>query len=91
MGIKQFEVDGMIIGSNFAEIYFKVGEVVIILPPVAAKRLLADLRSLDLPADPLRREESVPKRIIKALFKSRKVTRNLISVNTGRKKKLPFG
>jgi len=90
MAIKTFEAKRAMVGSRAGEFYLKLEDYVIILPPPAAKALAVELKKL-LPPDPPRREESVPKKVIKALYKSRKVTKSLISINTGRRKKLPDG
>jgi len=91
MGTKKIEVNHVTVGCNSAEFYIKFGDVVIFLPPTAAKRLLLELQKLPLPKDAYKRPESVSKKILKALYKSHKVTKTLISINTNRRKKLPDG
>lgn len=89
------------VGHNNAEIYIKLGEAVVTLPPSSAKKMVADLKraveaweaehgTIDsgLPKKRPKRESSA-KRVIKALYKSRKVSSKLVSVNTSRRKHLP--
>jgi hypothetical protein len=86
------QAETLTLGFNPGEIYLRFGDVVIVVPPSTAKQLIADLKLQHLPDDPKpleKRVESVPKRVIRALFKSRKVNKSLVSVNTGRRKKLP--
>jgi hypothetical protein len=94
--VKTFEVDKATLGFSPGEIYLRFGEAVIILPPAAAKRLVLDLEKLPLPASTNmghekggNRQETVAKQVMKALYKSHKLTKSLISVNTNRRKKLP--
>ena len=83
------------VGHTTAEFYLQLGEVTIVLPPQAAARLLADLRSA-LEDHERRhgvtvtgggesaggRRESVPRRVIRELYHSRKVSKKLImSIN----------
>ncbi len=95
--MKTFEVDRVSLGFNAAEVYLKFGDVVVILSPSVAKRLLLDLKALQLPLDEPRshdpksapRAESVAHQVLRALYKSHRVNKSLITVNTNRRKKLP--
>ncbi len=72
--------------------------VFIILSLPAAKRLLEDLRlsfekwkaenpkAVQLADNKSKSQETVPRRVLKALYKSRKLTKNLISINTKKRK-----
>lgn len=94
MALKTELVDRTAVAHNAAEVYIQLGEVVIIIPPQVAKKLLRDLKSLPLPVgDDVRSQarpaESVPRRVIRTLYKSHKLTSTLLLVNTRRRKKLP--
>ncbi len=76
------------------------GDTVITLPPSAAKRLLRDLRAavgeydaeqgkIALPVTSSRKEPAV-NRVIKALYKTRKLGPKLMSINTRKRKHLPL-
>ncbi len=97
-----YAVDRAAVGHNRAEVYIRLGDAVVILPPSAAKRLAGELRqalsdwearhgaiSTEAGVKGGSRRESAPKRVIKELYKSRKVSRRLISVNTRRRKHIP--
>lgn len=93
----ELSVDNCTVGHNSAEMYIRLGDVVIVLPPQAMKKLTQDLKqSIDKwEAEHGRikgkkeKQQSVPRKVIKALYKSRKVSRNLVSINTKRRKHLP--
>ncbi|NQT34012.1 hypothetical protein HQ587_02385 [bacterium] len=99
---KAIEVDRISVGHNSAEMYIKFGETIVILPPGPAKKLLEDLKQAmrkwesehgklpDVKDRKKKRRESVPKRVLKELYKSRKVGSKLISINTRKRKHLPF-
>ena len=86
-------------GHNRAELFLKFDDSVIIMPPIAAKRLLFELEKnvaewekvhgvIPNPRarPPKPKPESAVKRVLKQLYKSRRVTKRLISVNTTRRR-----
>jgi len=97
---REFVIKGMSIGHNHAEVYINFGQTVIIMPPATGKKLLKDLRRTlteweeqhgRLPEGKgKKRRESVPKRVLKELYKSRKIGSKLISINTSKRKHLPM-
>ena len=99
---KAIEVNRISVGHSSAEMYIRFGETIIILPPGPTKKLLEDLRQVmqkwesehgklpDAKDRKKKRRESVPKRVLKELYKSRKVGSKLISINTSKRKHLPF-
>lgn len=99
---KKIEVSRISVGHSSSEMYVRFGEIVIILPPGPAKKLLEDLQQAmqtwesehgklpDARDHKKKRRESGPKRVLKALYKSRKVGSKLITINTKRRKHLPF-
>ena len=99
-GEKKIDVDRISVGFNNAEMYLKFSEAVIFLTPAAAKRLRDDLENSVTnwetehgrikPKRGKKREDSVPKRVLKSLYKSKKVGSKMISINTGKRKHLPM-
>lgn len=95
---KGLQIDRISVGHNRAEIYVKLDETVIIMPPEAALKFKTDLHNhLDawekdngtIPdAHPTKasKEESVSRKVIKQLYKSRKIGPKLLSINTKRRK-----
>ncbi|MDP8227912.1 MAG: hypothetical protein P9M15_00505 [Candidatus Electryoneaceae bacterium] len=91
-----FDIEKLSVGHNRAEMYLRLGEAVIILPPAVAKRLADDLRqTIDhweaqngTIAEPRRPhpKKSLARQVVKALYKTRKVSNKLISINTRRRK-----
>lgn len=91
-----FDIDKISVGHNRAEMYLRLGETVVILAPAVAKRLTEDLRqmidqwedqngTISDPKQP-QQKKSLARQVIKALYKSRKVSHNLVSINTRRRK-----
>jgi len=77
-----------------------LGEAVVILSPVAAKRMTRDLKAaisnyenregeIKLPPGKDHPPESSVKKAIKSLYKTHKIGSKLLSINTSRRKKLP--
>jgi hypothetical protein len=100
--IKRFTVNSIRIGSRRGEFYLVLGDTIVILPPTAAVLLAKELR-LQLesyqseakmgrmaPSSP-GREESVPKAVLRSLYKSHKVSKHLITINTKRRSHLRSG
>jgi len=88
--------DSINVGHNFAETYIKFGDEVIMMPAATMKELALQLRRAveDWEAaygeiKPLTSEPplSLPKKVLKALYREKKVTGHLTSINTRRKKK----
>jgi hypothetical protein len=86
-------------GHNRAELFLKFDDNVVIMPPIAAKRLMLELEENvaeweklhgvipNPPTPPPKpRPESAAKRVLKQLYKSRRVAKSLISVNTSRRR-----
>src|SRR4030042_306014 len=97
----RFAVDNLTVGFRQGEFYIRLGDAVILLSPQVMKKLLYDLeifisvwekehgkiKSVD--DRDKKKAESVPKRVLKSLYKSHKVSQRLISINTARKKSHP--
>ncbi len=98
----QADVRRISVGHSAAELYIRFDETTLILPPAAGKKLYRELRravsdweSEHGTATPAghgkkRRKESVPKRVLKELYRSRKVGSKLIRIDTGKKRHLPL-
>ncbi len=98
---KTMDVKHMSIGHNRAEMYINLGEAVILLAPSAAKKMMTDLQeavtawekvngTIKPDSDRKRKgSESTAKKALKSLYKSRRVTSKLLSINTSRKKHIP--
>ncbi len=98
----KLNIDKFSVGHNRAELYIRLDETTIILPPAVGKRLCDDLQQAvkeweeqhgRIPVSKGKKKgkpESVPKRVLKELYKSRKIGSKLISVNTSKKKHLPM-
>lgn len=90
-----FTIDNISVGHNNNETYLKMGDYVVILPPQSAKRMALELKNHiqhyekehGKIAEPVKKSESLPKKIIKALYKSHKVAPKLTSVNTQKRKR----
>ena len=100
--VRRYAVDRVSVGHNCAEVYIRLGEAMVILPPPAAKHLTRELRRAltewegrygaitgEPGAGGRNRRESVARKVIRKLYKSHKVSRRLISVNTRRRKHIP--
>jgi len=99
---KKSEVNRFTIGHNRAELYIRFDETTIILPPAVGKKLCDDLQQavkeweeqhgrIPVPKGKKKgKPESVPKRVLKELYRSRKVSSKLISIDTSKKKHLPM-
>ena len=93
--MKNYSVESITVGHNSAEVYIRLGDYVLIMPPVVMKKLQSELSGLHLTEKPVdtrkkaRKPEPIAKQILKALFKGKQVTKSLIAINTKRKKKLP--
>ncbi len=77
--------------------YIKLDDNVIILPPKVAKKLQLQLKDtlseyeekhgkIKKVSHKRRVKESVPRRVIRELYKSRKVSSKLVSINTKKRK-----
>lgn len=96
---KNLEVDNIQVGHNFAEMYIRFGENVVIMPPASIKKLTQDLEKLvedfesqhgKIKAPPKKKQESSAHKVVKALYKTRKISSKLVSINTKRRKHLPL-
>ena len=96
----RIEIDRITVGHNQAEIFIRIADRTIILPPAAGKQLLLELGrkistwenehgKIKTAKDRTKKRESVPKKVLKELYKSRKIGSKLISINTGKRKHLP--
>jgi hypothetical protein len=96
----KINIDRITVGHNQAEIFIRIADRTIILPPVAGKQLTLELGrkitaweiehgKIRETKGELKRRETVPKKVLKALYKSRKIGSKLISINTGKRKHLP--
>jgi len=96
----RIEIDRITVGHNQAEIFIRIADRTIILPPAAGKRLLLELGrkinewenehgKIKTAKDSSKKRETVPKKVLKELYKSRKIGSKLITINTGKRKHLP--
>lgn len=96
----RIEIDRIAVGHNRAEIFIRMADKTIILPPAAGKQFLLDLGrkitawenehgKIREAKGERKKRETVPKRVLKELYKSRKIGSKLISINTGKRKHLP--
>lgn len=100
-GGKNLIVQHIQVGHNFAEMYIRFDEAVVIMPPASIKKLAQDIGraiadyealhgKIKQPKQKKKKQESTAQKVVKALYKSRKISSNLISINTKRKKHLPL-
>jgi len=91
---RQVAADSLKVGCRSGEFYIQIGGITIIIPPQTALQLAHDLqlqlgdsaRQRALPGSPPRRSrDTVAKQVLRSLFKSHKVSKNLIAVNTRRR------
>ncbi|MDP8238290.1 MAG: hypothetical protein P9X24_04290 [Candidatus Hatepunaea meridiana] len=99
---KKASMHGVTVGHNQAEMFIRFGDATIILPPEAAKEFYNDLQTVildweeeygkipKLKEKKKRKRESVPKRVLKELYRSKKIGSKLISINTSKRKHLRF-
>ena len=100
-GGKTIDIKRLSVGHNYAEMYINLGDSVVLLSPPAAKKMMSDLKDAvtawEKANGPIakdsdrkgKRSESIAKKALKTLYKSRKISSKLISINTSRKKRLP--
>lgn len=97
MPVKTIYLERAWVGFSGDEFYLRLGDYILILPPAAAKRLRLELGEMpdnsvkEEHSKSARKAEPISKQVLKALFKSRKVTKSLIAVNTKRRRRLPDG
>ena len=95
------QINRISVGHNSAEIFLRFGDKTVILPPAAGKKLNIDLAravsnwekehgTIRDDKSKRKKKETVPKKVLKELYKSRKVGSKLISINTGKRKHLPL-
>ena len=95
------QIERISVGHNSAEIFLRFEDKTVILPPVVGKKLFNDLDrvvkdwenehgTIKIDSGKRKRKETVPKKVLKELYKSRKVGSKLISINTGKRKHLPL-
>ena len=98
-GENDLKVDNVQVGHNFAEMYIRFGEKVVIMPPASIKKLTQDLERLvadfesqhvKIKANRKKKRESSAPKVVKALYKTRKISSKLVSINTKRRKHLPL-
>jgi len=99
---KKASMPGVTVGHNQAEMFIRFGDATIILPPEAAEKFSNDLQTVisdweeeygkipKLKDKKKRKRESVAKRVLKELYRSKKVGSKLISINTSKRKHLRF-
>ncbi len=95
--MKNHAIDRVNVGHNNAEVYIRLGEFVLIMPPAVMKKLQGELAALLIEIEPAqtakkqkeKKKEPIAKQILKALYKGKNVTKSLVAINTSRKKKLP--
>ena len=91
--LKSIFTDSMVVGHSSSEVYFKFGDIIIIVPPGEAKRFLKQLQSLngltDPQAKPKKKSSWNPKEVLTSLYKTHRYSKSVVTVNTNRKKKLP--
>lgn len=96
----KLQIDKISVSHTASETFIKLEDRVIILPPAAMKKLYLDLEDtvseweaehgkIKEPKGK-KKKDLTPKKVLKALYKSRKVGSKLISINTGKKKHLPL-
>jgi len=90
------------VGHTSSEMYIRLGETAVIMMPAVIKKMTADLRKavveyeeefgvIKLPKKPqIKKRGSTAQKVAKALFKSKKIGPKLISINTRKRKHLPF-
>lgn len=94
--LRTFQTGKMTLGFGAGEIYFRLDDVVVILTPAAAKKLVHDLRelvpsSLDSHQPEKPKTESAAQKIIRSLYRSHHPSKSVVTINTTRKKSLPDG
>ncbi len=100
-GVKKLTAEKIQVGHNFAEMYIRFDEEVVMMPPASIKKLTEELSRLVKDYEkqhgkikPPRRkrgkQQSTAQKVVKALYKSRKVSSKLVSINTKRRKHLPL-
>lgn len=96
------DIKSLRVGHTSSEMYISFGESSVVLTPSAAKNLAENLREqieeyetehgkIQVAPKPKKRKESTATRVAKSLFKSKKLGPNLLSINTKKRKHLPFG
>ncbi len=96
-GKSGYTVDKISVGHTYAEVYLRFGDGVVVLTPSVAKRMAHDLAETvgqyedehgKVSIKPKsRKKESMPRKVIKSLYKSRRVSPKLVSINTKKRKK----
>lgn len=90
-----YTVDRISVGHTYAELYLRFGDGIIVLTPSVAKKMTLDLMEAisryedehgDIRMKPKKAKESLPRKIVKSLYKSRRVSSKLVSVNTRKRK-----
>jgi len=97
--LEKIEVKRISLGFRNSEIFIRIDDRTIILPPSAAKKLTFDLeehiQSFEVENGKIKVFNPINKKsksgqslskLLKSLYKSRKVTKRLVAVNTRRKK-----
>jgi hypothetical protein len=98
---EKLQIEKISVSHTSSETFIKLEDRVIILPPMAMKKLYLDLKDavseweaehgkIKEPKGKKKMKDLTPKKVLKALYKSRKVGSKLISINTGKKKHLPL-
>ena len=97
---EKYEIDKITVSHSRSETFIRLKEKIIVMPPAAMKKLYLDLKKcitewedefgeITTDSGKKKRSGSTPKKVLKALYKSRKVGSKLVSINTGKKKHLP--
>jgi len=99
--LKKLEIEKISVGHTNSEVYLKFEDSSIVMTPSTSKKMVEDLNrvitdfekkygKIKLPKKQGKKRESTVSRVVRSLYKGKKVSSNLIAVNTKRKKNLPF-
>ncbi|NQU06147.1 MAG: hypothetical protein HQ568_08655 [Calditrichaeota bacterium] len=97
----KLQIEKISVSHTASETYIKLEDRVIILPPSAMKKLYLNLKDavseweaehgkIKAPKGKTRKGDLTPTKVLKALYKSRKIGSKLVSINTGKRKHLPL-
>ncbi len=94
---EQLDISKITVSHSQSETFIRLENKVIIMPPAVMKRLYLDLKKnlaeweakhgvIRMVKGKKKRHESTAKKVLKALYKSRKVGSKMISINTSKRK-----
>lgn len=98
---EKLEIDKITVSHSRSETFIRFEDRVIVMPPATMKKLYLDLKEclsqwesehdeIRIDSGKKKRRESVPKKALKALYRSKKIGSKLISINTGKRKHIPL-